>query len=192
MGWKAVHWWSPWRIFQTCFSQRYPVPSQRGSASPEQGQEHTSAQFCLNSSPSTLRVLGSKKPSETKDILLQPLLDVPKYTCSATPAGGGNLCPCQTTAMGSSIDWETWIRSARRDHTRRHWSTATDWEGEYCCLHFTQSGLRYRNMGGVLSLIKDWWLYTEIAADLKILGSTDYIVPKEYRNIKKSHTRSVL
>lgn len=142
---QAVHRWSPRRTFQPYFNWRYPAPSQWGSASQERHQENTSAQLCLNLSPSTLHVLERKKPSETKDILLQPLLYIPKYTCSAAPAADGNLCQCQPTAMGSSIDWETWICRAKRDRNHCHWSTATDWEGEYCCLHFTQSGLRYSN-----------------------------------------------
>lgn len=120
-----------------------------------QWQENSGEQLYPNLSPSTQCVLGRKKPPETKNILLQPHLSTPEYTCSAAPAAGDNLCQCQTPGMWSSRDWETWTCCAKRDHNDCHGSTATDWEGECCCLHFTQSGLRYRNMSGVLSLIKD-------------------------------------
>lgn len=137
---KAVCRCSPWRVFQTHFTWRCPVSLARGSAS----QENSSVQCWLSPPLSTLCLLGSKKPSETKAILFQPPLYIPKYTCSA--AASGRWGQWQISPMRSSIAWETWMSCAKRDLNHHHQSTATDWKGEYCFLHFTQSGMRYRNM----------------------------------------------
>lgn len=92
-------------------------------------------------------------------------------------AASGRLGQCQISAMRSSmgrpecsVPRETRITSTRAQQQIGKGSIVffilhrVGWDTETCWM---------------LSSIKDWWLYTEITGDFKILGSTDYIVPKE-------------